>query len=139
MTSIRNRQLEDECEIKAIQSSGPGGQHVNKSNTKIQLRFPIGPSRKLNDEEKEKIREKLQSMVTQSDELLITSQDSRSQLLNREDALDKFYTLIDKALTPAKKRKKTKPPRKVKEKRLEEKKQQSEKKNLRKPPEDTKS
>lgn len=139
MTSVRDRQFEDEFEIKAIQSSGPGGQHVNKSNTKIQLRFSIGTSRKLNDEEKDKIREKLQSMVTQSDELLITSQDSRSQSLNRENAIEKFYTHIDKALTPAKKRKRTKPPGKVKEKRLEEKKQQSEKKNLRKPPENPKS
>lgn len=134
MSSIRDRQFEDEFEIKAIHSSGPGGQHVNKSNTKIQLRFSIGSSRKLNEEEKDKIRQNLHSMITQSDELLITSQESRSQHSNREDAIEKFYTLIDKALTPSKKRKKTKPPKKVKEKRLEEKKQHSEKKNLRKPP-----
>ena len=134
MTSIRERNFEGEFEIKAIRSSGPGGQHVNKSNTKIQLRFHIGFSQNLNEDEKEKIRLNLPSMITQNDELLITSQDSRSQTANREDAVEKFYTLVSKALTPTKKRRKTKPPKKAKEKRLEEKKQQAEKKNLRKPP-----
>ncbi|MFO8055120.1 MAG: alternative ribosome rescue aminoacyl-tRNA hydrolase ArfB [Bacteroidales bacterium] len=136
MSSLAERKLDQEFDIKAVRSSGPGGQHVNKTSTRVELRFNVGASDLLTEDEKNLIRNNLSSMLTRNDDLLITSEKTRSQAKNREDAIEKFYRTLEKALTPAKKRKKTKPPPEVKEKRLEEKKKQSEKKSLRKPPED---
>ncbi|MFW6224494.1 MAG: alternative ribosome rescue aminoacyl-tRNA hydrolase ArfB [Bacteroidota bacterium] len=135
MTSLTDRDFDREFEIKAVRSSGPGGQHVNKTSTKVELRFNIDNSEVLIEEEKELLKQRLQNMITQSGDLIITSQESRSQQANRANAVNKFYETLAKGLKPVKKRKKTRPPAGLNEKRLEEKKKQSEKKDLRKPPE----
>ncbi|MFO8086220.1 MAG: alternative ribosome rescue aminoacyl-tRNA hydrolase ArfB [Bacteroidales bacterium] len=134
MSWLRDRYFEQELEFKATRSSGPGGQHVNKANTKIELRFNINQSNLLTKTEKARLNQSLASVLTSHGDLIIVSQTSRSQAANREDAIEKFYALLENGLKPVKKRKKTTPPAGMKEKRLEKKKQQSEKKNLRKPP-----
>jgi ribosome-associated protein len=129
-----NRIFDSELIFRSSRSSGPGGQHVNKVNTKIELRFDIQGSELLSEDEKEILLEKLKNKVNNEGVLIIISQYSRSQIKNKANAVDKFYRLIEEALTPTKERKPTKQPRHIKEKRLEEKQKLSEKKSLRKPP-----
>ncbi|MCD4790284.1 MAG: aminoacyl-tRNA hydrolase [Bacteroidales bacterium] len=115
-------------------SSGPGGQHVNKVSTKVELRFHIPNSGLLNDEEKDILLIKLKNKINSEGELIIVSQDERSQLKNKEKVIEKFYELLQKALIPPKKRKPTKPTQASKEKRLEKKRIIADKKEKRKPP-----
>lgn len=130
---LKERNFGNEFVFNATRSSGPGGQHVNKVSTRIELRFNIGSSLLLSEEEKNIIRYKLAGRISKDDFFLITSQSERSQFDNKDKAIEKFYTLISKALTPAKKRKKTAPTHASKMKRLEEKQLKSKKKSLRKP------
>jgi len=123
--------LNHEFKFHFSRSSGPGGQNVNKVNSKVELRFNIDQSHILNDEQKEKIKLKLSAKTNQEGELIIVSQEKRSQVQNKELAIEKFYMLLNKALTPRKKRLRTKATQASKEKRLKNKKQHSEKKNRR--------
>lgn len=127
--------LEKEIIFLTSRSSGPGGQGVNKVNTRVELRFDVSNSPSLTDEEKQRILNKLKNRISREGILIIASQRSRSQLKNKEIATEKFHDLIRNALTPEKKRKPTKSPVSVDKKRLEEKQKQSEKKQWRKPPE----
>jgi len=129
---LKERDFSPEFTITASRSSGPGGQNVNKVSTKVELRFDIVHSTLLSDEEKEIIQTRLTSKINSEGEIILVSQSERSQLQNKENVIEKFYVLLDKALTPVKKRKPTKPSRAAKEKRLEEKRIQSEKKDRRK-------
>ncbi len=133
--TLKKRNFENEFTFSATRSSGPGGQHVNKSSSKVELRFNIQASSLLSDEEKELLIHKLSGKVNNEGELIITSQISRSQQKNKETTIEKFYTLVGKALTPARERKKTTPPKSSDRKRLQQKRKQSEKKEQRKPPE----
>lgn len=135
MTSIRNRGLESEMEFQASRSGGPGGQHSNKVSSKVELRFNVGNSELLNDDEKQRIRRYLAHKLTKSDEILLESREARSQHRNKQMALERFYSMVEWALKPRKKRKKTKPTRSSAERRLKKKKERSEKKKYRKPPE----
>jgi len=126
--------FESEILFSASRSSGPGGQNVNKVSTKVELRFNIPNSNLLSDSEKEILLVKLKNKINNEGDLILVSQEERSQLKNKEKALEKFYELIEKALTPPKKRKPTKPTQASKKKRLEEKKLVSEKKSQRKKP-----
>lgn len=127
--------LNQEVIFVASRSSGPGGQNVNKVNTRMELRFDVVNSAMLSEEEKQRILEKLKNRISNEGILIVASQRSRSQLKNKEAALSRFHQLIARALTPETKRKTTKPPPSVDKKRLEEKQKQSEKKQWRKPPE----
>jgi ribosome-associated protein len=133
-TSLQERKLEDECVFNATRSSGPGGQHVNKVNTKIELRFDVNKSTRLSDEEKQTIITRLTQKISEDGTLIITAQDSRSQFKNKQTAIKKFYQLLEDALKKKRKRIPVKIPTVQKEKRLEEKKQKAEKKAMRKPP-----
>ncbi len=133
-TDIFNINFSQELLFTATRSSGPGGQHVNKVSTKVELRFNIPQSSILTEEQKEILLVKLKSKLTTEGDLIIISQDSRSQIKNRENALEKFYQVIQKALKPARKRISTKPTVGSKVKRLEKKKKHSLKKETRKPP-----
>ena len=126
--------FDSEFIFRSSRSSGPGGQNVNKVNTKIELRFNIPGSVLLSDDEKETLLGKLKNKVNNEGVLIIISQHSRSQIKNKTNAVNKFYRLIEEALTATKERKPIKQPRHIKEKRLEEKQKLSEKKSLRKPP-----
>ena len=129
---IFTNELNVEIKFNFSRSSGPGGQHVNKVNTKAELRLDIKNSNVFNEEEKALLLEKLFNQINQEGVLIIVSQASKSQLKNKEEAITKLYTLINKALKPKKKRKATSVPQVAKEKRLKDKKETSEKKDRRK-------
>lgn len=130
---LNNRDFINEFIFSASRSGGPGGQNVNKVSSKIELRFNVKESNLLSIEEKEIILVKLINKINHEGELVLVSQTERSQLANKEKVIEKFYSLISKALTTQKKRKPTKPTKTSKEKRLESKKIIAEKKNSRKP------
>jgi len=123
-----SHELDTELNYSFSRSSGPGGQNVNKVNTKVEIRFNISLSSLLSQEEKESLLLKLPNQINNDHELIIISQATRSQLKNKEDAKFKFYETINKALKPVKKRKAIRIPKSVKEKRLKDKKVVSEKK-----------
>jgi ribosome-associated protein len=129
---LNDRDFSSELHFSASRSSGPGGQNVNKVNTKVELRFDIASSNLLSDEEKILLLEKLAKKINSDSELILVSQTERSQIKNKEKVIEKFYSLLIRALTPRKKRKPTKPSQASKEERLEEKRKQAEKKERRK-------
>jgi len=129
--SLCSRNFDPELSFSASRSSGPGGQHVNKVSTKMELRFHVITSLLLSQEEKDLIVEKLAKRINQEGELVLVSQSERTQLQNKVRVIEKFYDLLAKALTPRKKRKPTRPTAAAKEKRLEEKRLQAEKKGRR--------
>ncbi|HMG90271.1 MAG TPA: alternative ribosome rescue aminoacyl-tRNA hydrolase ArfB [Chryseolinea sp.] len=120
-----------ELEFTASRSEGPGGQNVNKVNSKVTLRLDITNSQIINDDEKKVIKEKLSSFLTKEGVLMLSSQDKRSQLQNKEEVIKKLDTLLTKAFTVRKRRKPTKPSKSAKEKRIRKKKLASEKKKWR--------
>lgn len=128
---LKARNFESEFNYKTSRSSGPGGQNVNKLNTRVELRFDVAGSLLLSENEKKKIKSKLANRINSNGELLITSQSERSQLKNKVAATERFYQLLTLALQPVKKRKATRPTRSSVEKRLDRKRQMSEKKSLR--------
>ncbi len=132
MNEIVNiRDFTPELKFSSSRSSGPGGQNVNKVNSKIELRFNITNSEILNEDEKVIIFNKLKNKINSDGELIITVQTDRSQLKNKQEAIEKFNDLITKALTPRKKRRSTSPTKASVEKRLKVKKKEGEIKQLR--------
>lgn len=115
-----------EFQFLTSRSSGPGGQNVNKVNSKVELRFDIPNSLLLTDDQKEILMVKLANKITSEGIISVVSQRDRSQLSNKEDAIEKFYILISKALKPVIRRKKTRPTKSSVEKRLGEKRIKSE-------------
>lgn len=124
-----------ELEFSASRSSGPGGQNVNKVNSRITLRFNIPASAILTDDEKAVLLTKLASRLTDAGELMVHAQDKRSQLQNKEATLQKLDDILAKALQKKKVRKATKPSKTAVQKRITGKKRQSEKKQWRQKPE----
>jgi ribosome-associated protein len=123
MIRVVNDIFIDDSEIKEefIRSGGPGGQHVNKVSTAVQLRFDIKGS-KLPQDIKERLIRLGGRRVTDDGTLIISSRGFRKRELNRADAVDKLIALIRKACERPKRRVKTKPSRAKREKRIEEKK-----------------
>lgn len=113
--------LINELQISFTKSSGPGGQNVNKVSSKVEIKFDINSSLFLTPEQKEILLQKLANKLTSEGVLRVVSQSSRSQLQNKENAINKTIELIIKALTPVKKRKRTKPTRSSIENRLNDK------------------
>lgn len=130
--SITPQQILSELEFSTARSGGPGGQNVNKVNSKVILRWNITNSSNITDEQKELLLKKLASYVTSEGDLLITSQESRSQLDNKENVIAKLDALLKKAFTKPKIRKATKPSKAAKAKRVDSKKRHAEKKQWRK-------
>jgi ribosome-associated protein len=95
---------ESETKITATRSSGPGGQGVNTTSSKVEVRWNIGISRSLSEEQKQKVRDVLRNRINRNDELVITSETERSQRQNKKEALDKLTTLIRNALMPEEER-----------------------------------
>jgi ribosome-associated protein len=131
-SDMQERDLSGELIFSSSRSSGPGGQNVNKVNTRIELRFNIPGSALLNDEEKAKLQSVLGNRINKEGFLILVSQTERSQMANKKKATERFYKLLQKALTPVKRRKPTRPTLASKERRIESKKLQSRKKELRK-------
>jgi ribosome-associated protein len=117
-----------EVEIRASRSGGPGGQHVNTSSTKIEVRWNVDATQVLGAEDKARIRASLGERVDADGSIRVVSSESRSQTRNREIATARLVELIRGALVVPKKRRPTKPSRGAKEKRLQEKKMRSERK-----------
>ena len=129
------QQLINEIHYSATKSSGPGGQNVNKVNTRLELRFDVEASEVFSEYEKYRIKEKLANRINAAGELVLASETERTQLGNKEKVTEKCFTLIEHALKLRKKRIKTKPTLSSQRKRLENKKLTGIKKQLRKPPE----
>lgn len=127
-------QIRPELTFAASRSSGPGGQNVNKVNSRITLSWKVTQSI-VDAELKEIIQKKLHSRINTDGELQISVQESRSQLQNKEGAVQKLQELLVKAFAPHKVRKPTKPGKAAKQARLKSKKQHSEKKKWRQKPE----
>jgi ribosome-associated protein len=128
---LRNRPFESEYLINTSRSSGPGGQHVNKTETRVELRFHIDGSQLLTDEEKELIKEKQKRRINDEGYLMVHAQEHRSQLMNRQLAEKRFFQYLTQSLRRSKKRIATKPSKQSVEKRILAKKIRSEKKSQR--------
>ena len=111
-------------------SGGPGGQNVNKVETRVTVEVDVD-ALPLPEDRKARVRERLASRINRDGVLRVTSQVARSQSDNRDRALARMEELLRESLIEQKPRRKTRVPKGVKEKRLEEKKKRGEKKRLR--------
>ena len=135
LAAIAGRDFSHEWLFSASRSRGPGGQNVNKVNTKVELRFQPSSSQLLTADEKELLIRKLKKKLTENGFLIVTSQSERSQFKNKQAAAYKFYRILNRALTKTKERKPTRQTVGSIEKRLAGKKIIADKKALRKKPE----
>ena len=124
----------DEVVITASRSSGPGGQNVNKVNTRVTLHFPVWSSKYLTNSQKARIVSRLKSRITKDGIFYLHAQGTRSQAANRVLLIDRFATLLREALKQPKPRKKTGVTKGVVEQRLKQKKERSELKKIRRQP-----
>lgn len=102
-------ELIPELIFQTARSGGKGGQNVNKVESKVELRFDVGASKILDDEQKALLLSKLQNRITAKGVLMLYHQTERSQLANKELVTEKFFRLIKQALTKERPRKATKP------------------------------
>ena len=122
--------ISSELTFNTSRSGGKGGQHVNKTESKVELVFDLENSEGLSDDEKEWLRVKLASKLKDG-KIHIIAQTDRSQIKNKAEAIQKFYVLLTKSFVKPKKRKPTKISKAAKEKRLNEKKIRKEVKETR--------
>ena len=114
-----------ELRYQFVRSSGPGGQHVNRSATQVELTFDLAGSPSLDDAQKARAIAALKSYVDSAGVLHLASQTFRSQLRNRQDVTTRFVELMRRALRIPKKRRPTRPTASSKERRLESKRRRS--------------
>lgn len=117
-----------EIELRAMRSSGPGGQHANVTASRIEASFDVAASAALSDADKQRISARLGPRVR------AIAQDTRSQARNRELALERLRGRLEDALRPRKRRRATRPSRGARERRLEQKRKQSDRKRGRRRP-----
>jgi ribosome-associated protein len=123
-----------ELELRATRSSGPGGQHVNTSSTRIELVWDVAGSPSLDDDARSRLLKRLASRLNSEGKLRLVAQGERSQLRNREAVVTRFVTIVRQGLVIPKSRKPTRPTRASRERRIKEKKQRGELKRQRRPP-----
>jgi ribosome-associated protein len=123
-----------EVRYRTTRSSGPGGQHVNKTETQVELLFDVAHSPSLRDVQRQRILSRLHSLIDQDGVLHLTAQSERSQLRNREIVTARFQAVLAAALRVPKKRRPTRPTAASKAKRLESKKRRGQIKQLRRSP-----
>lgn len=130
---IKNiRDVIKEFRFSTARSGGSGGQHVNKVETKVIVKFDFKNSLVFTDEEKSLIEDKLKNKINKKGEIVVFHETERSQLKNKQKAIIKLIAILTKAIKKDKKRKKTKIPKSINEARLKSKKKKSEIKASRK-------
>jgi len=117
-----------ELDVRVSRSSGAGGQHVNKTSSRVEIFWNIVGSRAISEEQRARLREKLASRLTTEGSIRVVASDMRSQSRNRELAEERLAEMVRRALIVPRKRKATKPTRAAKEARLDSKKRHSTKK-----------
>ena len=122
---------DEEVTFTTSRSGGPGGQNVNKLETRVTLRFDLTGSAALSEEQKARLRERLATRITRDGVLQVSSQKHRSQGANRDAAVERFAELLRENLREEPPRKKTRPSRAAKARRLDEKRRQSQRKRER--------
>jgi ribosome-associated protein len=120
-----------ELSFRYSRSSGPGGQHAQKSSTRVELLFDVGGSPSLTDKQRTRILERLAGYIDTAGVLHLASQSERSQSRNKEEVVARFQEMLRKALRRRKRRKATKPTAASKERRLKKKQQRSQTKKQR--------
>ena len=121
----------DELDVRVSRSSGAGGQHVNKTSSRVEIFWNIDKSRAVTEEQRSRLREKLASRITGDGSVRVVASDTRSQTRNRELAEQRLAELVARALIVPRKRKATKPSKAAREARLDAKRRQSSKKRER--------
>ena len=121
-----------ELQFSFARSGGPGGQHVNRSNSKVELQWNVAESVTLSDRQRQLLLERLGSYITKHGVLRLSADNSRSQFRNRATVIRRLKLLVEQALRPRPKRRPTKQSKGYHEHRLKEKKSHSEKKERRK-------
>jgi ribosome-associated protein len=122
---------EQEIEFRASRAGGPGGQHVNKASTRIEVLWDVVRSPSLDDDRRARILTALASRIDAAGVLRVVAAERRSQLRNRQAALERLQSLVDRALHRPPTRKPTRPPRAAKEQRFKLKRHRGEAKHLR--------
>lgn len=122
---------EAELSESFAKSGGPGGQHVNKTSTKVELRWSIATSEALSEDDRAWLLERLASQLTSDGELLITAADERSQSRNRSEARRKLAATVREGLVRPRRRRRTRPTKGSIERRLQEKRRRAEVKQSR--------
>jgi len=125
-----------ELEYAASRASGPGGQHVNTTDSRIQLRWNLESSQAVTEVQRNRLRRALASRLTEAGEILLASDAHRSQRRNREEVAQRLAALLREALIPPKPRRKTRPTRASRERRLQDKKKRADIKKGRGKPRD---
>jgi ribosome-associated protein len=117
-----------ELDVRVSRASGAGGQHVNKTSSRVEIFWNIPGSRALSEDQRSRLKEKLASKLTTDGSIRVVASDMRSQSRNRDLAEERLADLVRRALIVPRKRRATKPTRAAKEARLESKKRHSTKK-----------
>lgn len=124
----------EELILRASRSSGPGGQHVNTSSTRIELVWDIASSPSIDDDMRARLMQRLSNRVDSSGKIRLVAQSERSQLRNRDAVIERFGKMIRGALVEQKQRKATRPTKASKRKRIEAKKHRAAVKQQRREP-----
>ncbi|NNF66416.1 MAG: aminoacyl-tRNA hydrolase [Gammaproteobacteria bacterium] len=121
--------------VTFIRASGPGGQHVNKSSTAVQVRFNARNSPSLPPDVRQRLVRIAGNRMNSAGEIVVTAQRFRSREQNRRDAMERIYSLVSRAAIVPKKRRKTRPSAAARKRRLDDKRKRSAQKKLRGRPE----
>lgn len=125
---------DEEIEIRASRSGGPGGQHANRRSTRVEARWNVKESTSLSEDERNRVLRRLKNRIATDGTLRVVADEERSQHRNRQLAVQRLRDLVTQALKVRKRRKPTRPPRSAEEKRLREKRRRKQKKERRQPP-----
>jgi ribosome-associated protein len=120
-----------ELDVRVSRASGAGGQHVNKTSSRVEIFWNVQASRALSDDQRARLLERLASRLTTEGSIRVVASDMRSQSRNRDLAEERLADMVRRALVIPRKRRPTRPTKASKEARLEGKKRQSHKKQQR--------